>query len=129
MTLDEKKQIARTYLQHYSELRDYQRNREHLLRYFSESINKEEYSEEISEIKRNKEIFLSKHEEVVSTLKMLPDTKGKTALYAHYILEEPYKCLAIDLDISDRHLTRLVDQSLVQLADLILTKCKEGRIT
>ena len=119
MTLDEKKQIARTYLEHYSELREYQRNSESLLRYFQECNKEDSFSDVISEAQKKKDTFLAKHKEVVSTLSALPDTKGKTALFAHYILEEPYKCLAIDLDISDRHLNRLVDTTLIQLADII----------
>ena len=124
MTNADKKQLARTYLQHYAMLRKHQDNRSRLLRYLSED-NGSEYSEVVSDMRKMAGTYREKHEEVVTTLGALPDTPGKTALFAHYILQTPYKSLAIDLKISDRHLNRLVDYALIELADLLIASKKE----
>ena len=124
MTDTDKKELAHTYLQNYTILREHQRNRSRLFQYLSKDAGGE-YSEILSDMQEMTDTFHAKHAEVISALNALPDTKGKTALFAHYVLEEPYKCLAVDLKVSDRHLIRLVDYALVQLADFLTSEKME----
>lgn len=123
MDSDHKTKIAKAYLDKFSAEKDAERNRSFLYEQLSHYPDWEsnKHRKHISRmLQKDKEAYEFMITEVTRAIEVLPDSRGKVALYLHHLEDEPYKCIAIDMRISERQLMRDINRSLENLGGYLL---------
>lgn len=110
---------AKEYLEAYDSQYKTMQNQELLMNAARESKGEDspQYRAQKAEYERQQEECEAMEDEVKEMLSSLTAGRGKTALILHYLYGKTYSKIAEDMGITQRHLMRLVRESLEELDD------------